>query len=70
MKRTIIKVIYLRVLPLILLFYVCIGVDLYTTGTLFQDISASSITNLKIGIGMLIFAILPQIYLAWKMLRE
>jgi len=66
MQKFIIKAIYLRVLPAILVLYTCILVDLYTAGSLSPDLSPSSIANLKTAIVAAIAVMIPMIYLGWS----
>ena len=69
-NKIIIKAIYLRVLPVILVMYTCILVDLYTAGSLSPDLSPSSVANLKTAILAAIAVMIPMIYLGYQAFKS
>ena len=66
MNKFIIKALYLRVLPVILVLYSGILLDIYTSGSSTVDLSPSSIANLTTALWCCIALIIPMIYLGYQ----
>lgn len=65
-NKIIIKAIYLRVLPFILVTFSCILVDMYTSGTSIEGLQPTTIVTLKQAYWIAISIMIPMIYLGWS----